>query len=81
MNSDVNKTIRIPDLQEEFITKLVESFDRVEDYERLNLALSLYKNAGNNFCVFWKCTYTLDGDGLYPKAIVAATKTFNAGLN
>lgn len=64
-------------LQEEFIIKLVESFDSVDEYERLNLALSLSRNAGNNCSVFWRCIYKLDRDDLYPKAIVAATKTYD----
>lgn len=67
-------------LREEFVINIVESLDSTEEYEWLDLALRLSNHSGNNISVFWTCIYKLDGDRLYPKAIFAATKTYDFEL-
>jgi hypothetical protein len=60
-----------------FILNLLSELNDQKDYELLNLALNISNSVSQDGEVFWHSLCNLDDVGLYPKAIVAASKTFD----
>ena len=60
-----------------FIEKLIEELTSEEEIKHLNYALNISNHASCSASVFWNLIYQLDDFQLYPKAIVAASKTYD----
>lgn len=61
----------------EFTERLIVELGGPEEFSNLNLAFNLSRHASNSANVFWNTLYSLDDIELYPKAIIAASQTYN----
>jgi hypothetical protein len=64
-------------LSPKFILNLMDELDGKEEFELLSLALNISNSVSQDSEVFWQCLYNLDDVGLYAKAIVAASITYD----
>lgn len=64
-------------LEEEFIKELVNKSSSKEEIENLNYAINISNHASKSASVFWELIFMLDDLALYPKAIIAACKTYD----
>jgi len=64
-------------LSPKFILNLMSELDGKDEYELLSLALNISNSVSQDSEVFWQCLFNLDDVGLYPKAIVAASITYD----
>ncbi|MDD4416220.1 MAG: hypothetical protein PHI70_05500 [Proteiniphilum sp.] len=63
--------------EDEFIEELVKNLFLKEEIEYLNYAINISNHASGSASVFWDVLYKLDDLNLYPKAIIAACKTYD----
>lgn len=64
-------------LKSDFIENLILTLNGKEEFEQLNIAIIISNHASQNATVFWNTIAALDDLELYPKAIIAACKTYD----
>lgn len=61
----------------DFIEKLTSELNGVNEFEMLNIAITISTHASKSAKIFWNTIYSLDDTELYPKAILAASQTYD----